>query len=291
MKFSLIQNDFDFFINKINNKKYYSLARFNHGIWDKILKFKVPMDISDHRKMMIAAQIYCEGEQAMWKASPKVVYDCFDLMRNFDIYNKNESFYLAISHLGYPQSEVKQAEIKRVRNIPLYNNFIHKNAEVYDGLLFKKAIINNKFHKILDLIFNKNVIIVAPNNEDVNQIVLSKYFMENFGKRFGIKNFYHVDIHPFEAAIYYEAITSNVVEAHYKISKSSSEDTVILFKAGPLGPAIMKNLHGKLQNTFMIDIGNAFDIFVPGLNRPWKIKHSNSIIFQEEYIKKYDKIL
>jgi hypothetical protein len=290
MKFSIIKNDFNFFINKIKKNEYFSIARFNHGIWDKIVKFKVPTDLSTNDKILNSATIYSQGRQNVWKASPSAIYDCFDLMKNFNIYNKNKNFYLAVSHLGYPHESNQTLEKKRIRNLNLYNNFINESAEIYNGLLFKQAILDNSFQLLLEIIIDKNVIIVAPNKE-INSINLKeKYYMENFGKRFGIKKFAHLDIHPSEASLYYYKYIQDLKSLFYQLNKNSSRETVILFKAGPVGPAMMKHLHGVFEKTYMIDVGNAFDIFIPELDRPWKKYNSKKILEQERIINKYDKI-
>ncbi len=274
MKFSNNNQQFKFFCDKIDDKEYFSLIRFTHGLWDKIVEYGVHARINNVNDQTLkkAAAIYCNRVQdGGWVMTTDVMYECFYFLKNLDKYDKN--IFLAVAHSGSPFEDQTPIKHKIKRNNLLFQKFIHPSAILYDGLVWKRAVLEEIFLDFISKIIDKHVILIAPNDESRDKLTPQKYLMQNLGERLGIKSFHFIDIHPKKASSEYERIMDEV----RKLERKLVGDKVYLFKAGPIGTAVIIRLHREMKNAFMLDIGNVMDIFSPTIQRFWKKEHKEII--------------
>jgi hypothetical protein len=248
-----------FFLKKIKRKEYFSFIKHNHGLWDK-LRICVPHIGFYNRKTINIrkiSKIYSDYKQPGGHiVSQNIINECLYFMANMHKFRNN--IFLGLSATG----NTSTCDKKRTRkSAKIWELFLRENSTVYDGLIWKRAALSGRLLELFCLIKDKKVIIVSPSQEGSDP----RYKMSLFGKRFGISDFTHIEISEKNASKDFNIVIGKLVN----LCKNKKVDKVILFKAGPVGSAIISRLHNKLDRTYMIDIGNALDVLDPTIKRNW----------------------
>jgi hypothetical protein len=106
--------------------------------------------------------------------------------------------------------------------------------------------VNGEINDFLNQIRHKNIVIVGP-----------KHF-ENFGYKLKLENYTHIEIHSTKAIQRVKKIKKRIEEMHEGLL-SGHKDVTYFFIGGSAAMWLVTELHGKLENANLIDVGRAFD--------------------------------
>jgi hypothetical protein len=226
-----------FFIEKVKRKEFFSFCKLNHAFWEAALSS--PLKIGEEKCPAWTPQGWFQlhGQELMDELLAIVK----------DIHNTK--IMLGVSHLGPPDEKLsKEINIYERCSPDQIKEFINKqfssNYQLYFGQIWKHYTIHNEMLKLFQSIREMPVIVVGLTH------------LKDVGANLKFRNFRHLEIDL--------SATANRLKIleEIKILRRSIECPVtILFQSGEsLSTWFIYHLQ-ELENTFLIDVGRALDVW------------------------------
>ena len=250
---------FEDYVHDVENGVLFSSTKINHGFWERMLRM-------ERAAAFGAAQPELDDPNS---GGLPFVRELLGLLRRLP--RIEGDFRFAASPFAWPRS-------RRVEGTPIegldetrrmIRRYVAPEVENFDGLLWKKAIIDGSFPRLIDALRNRSVVLVGPRQ------------IGHFGAFAGIEKFRHIPIDERAARAQRRAIRTEIISGH-----EPGGQPVYLFQAGATAAWLVIRLHGELAGATMIDLGLALDICNPRLlaKRYW------SRVFRTQVASTFDAI-
>jgi len=95
---------------------------------------------------------------------------------------------------------------------------------------------------------------------DSKFVVIGPYFFHNFGKKLGLQDYTHTQIHHLHASRHIRD-TFELVQSEHESHLKNHDRVIYLLSGGSPAIWLVNELHGTLENAVMIDVGRALDYF------------------------------
>jgi len=270
--------EIDFFMDRIDEKFYFSYTRQLHGFWDGIIGalHNNPelrdINLSKTYIKLLAKEItkFKEEEQGFFYED-FIYKDVLNMVISIDRWPKN--FLLGVNDLGFYQETQSPVVIKNksydiwdthmykpgrigpqsikayeLRQI-LIQKFLPKDHIPFEGMLWRRFAFHNKLKDFFLKYKKRKIVIVGPN------------YYTDFRKLFNLEKYSHVEIDISKASWQAYTLANRIFDEHFHHLKTN--DSVIYFiSAGTLGTWLTLKLH-NLPNSFILDVGRALEYFYP----------------------------
>lgn len=260
----------DYFINRIKNKDYFSLVRFQIEYWKmvrialqsmgypglsapKILK----KDSQFAEKLGSAMLRTFDNVQEVngdrpWEFSERVFADHIKMI----ISNKPNNFFLSVSDKSvYLKDNTPDVGNKWMAD--LIKELIPDSEVPLLSTIWRRWAQNGEIQRLMDLCKDRAVVVVGP------------YYYEKFGKKLGFNNCHYVRIDLFKACLQVHETYINIKKLHNKLLKTN-DDVIYLFAGGSAGAWLIDKLHNQIPRAFMIEFGRALDVYFYNDPVRWK---------------------
>lgn len=238
----------EYFLNKISSREYFSFCKLNHSFWEVLYDVKNNEHILENYLNIKHDDSFRAHFAIGWLKlhGLDLMHDLLNLIQTLKNRNLmfgagnsgpvNEEFYL-----NSLPNEVRFDIMKK--NIPDFiKSNLPENYIPFFGPIWKEYVINNTIYKLFNLINNKRIVLVGlpylKHNTVLNKFEFIELSLKNATKnRFDLLNYF------------------NSVQ---------KEDDVWLFQAGDsLSTWFISQMNDNFKNAWLIDIGRAFDKFIP----------------------------
>ena len=171
----------------------------------------------------------------------------------------------ANSFEGYPNSHNSLNPCGKLRAV--YHCFQTSGRLAHDALVWKQAIFDGTFVRVLEAIADLPVVLIGPPHLGVLE------------EHLRLREFHHVEIPP----VGVPGERSGILRAAQKVLDSASRDgrpAVVLYQAGALAFWLIYRLFGTNPRTIHLDLGRCLDVWCPEVVRsqPWFAENSQRII-------------
>jgi hypothetical protein len=254
----------DFFVDKIVNKEYFSMVRFQTEFWmlilwslDAALGYHEPdmrsarfvvkeinlneKDLDTLGKQMVKEWYRYVQSSGDFKFTPFVFTDLVRMV----VTPKPKDFYLAVNDNPWHRDYGVSKELKWSQWMSkLIKLLIPKGETPFNAITLRRAVEKRQMHKLINVIKDMPVCIVAPKN------------YTKFAETHKLSNYIHIPIDSKAACFHVKDTLNTIREAHKKLSPNG-EDVFFLFAGGAPGAWMIINLHEELKNVFMIEFGRS----------------------------------
>lgn len=241
----------NYFLNMIRSRKYYSFIKFNHGLWDNLHSFgleKFLVNGTEDELEKIAKE-YAKRIKSIppfWDISEESLFNSLKILKNA----KDKNLYIGVGHSGNPG--VFPSPKKMNIHKDLFKKFISPEAQLCDGLIWKKLAITTHFLKLFKVSNNMEIVLITPSYyEQTNE----RFHMKNLGENLKLKNYHHIEIDPVKAC--YQ--TDEIFDKIHEIQRYSKKDKIFIMQGGTVACEVIGEFHAKSTNSFFIDVGRALD--------------------------------
>lgn len=250
----------NYFINKIKKCEYISQIRFQIEYWNMIRSAMRLMGFPGTDMPNIKIDSIFLDELAInminsfkndfkvhrgrpWKFSQKVFRNHLSAITSV----KSNNFILAISDKGVCYED-KVSKSGRMWQSDLIKSFIPIGEVPFLSTVWRKWAQNGEIQNFIDIIKNKAVIIVGPS------------YYKNLGFKIGLTNYKYIEISLKEACLHVDRTKRQMISKHSEMIKNNN-DVTFLLSGGSAGAYLVYELHNKLKNTHLLELGRAMDVF------------------------------
>lgn len=246
----------NWYIDKINNNKYFSLIRFQSEWWmilKKGLK-KLGLDNLPPRNIFKKEDFIQKWGQAVadaWQFNQRgnrkheLNADVLtDHIRTI-IFPKPKNFYLSVSdRANYYNANWPPAGPQGSWGwIDKFIQDLLPQGEIpFNSIIFRRAVMDGSFKKLVNNIRNKKIVFVGPP------------YYHDIANRAKLQNLTYVKIDLFKATFHVKE-TLEILEENYK------SDTLYIFCGGCAGAWLIEEMHKKHNDSWFIEFGRAWDAF------------------------------
>lgn len=238
----------DYYLSKIRRLSYFSMMKINHGHWEEY--FYIVHGMAPTKGGYFFPEKNCKIWQPlneMTQENKHLATDFIewkhDIMSELAIINKTNSLdkLIAVSNFAHPGDHHRgggkiETMIKKI--IP--DTFLH------DGMLWKRSLIDKSIYKFFDCIKKFQILLIGPSH---------------------LKNLKHIKFDFIEININLAYKDRNDLKSKIiSYREKTNGPLIILMQASQLAVWLILKLN--LPETFIFDIGQAFDIFFPK-EVPW----------------------
>lgn len=91
-------------------------------------------------------------------------------------------------------------------------------------------------------------------------VVVGPWYFKNFGQKANLQNFFHIEIHRNNAILHVEQTFNRILKFHKK-NIANNEKIVYLCCGGPAVIWPIINLHDKIDNAVLLDVGMSIQVY------------------------------
>jgi len=249
----------EYFIEKIAGRKYFSFVRFQVEFWCTAriaLQFMgyrgwaypnsidiTPEFIKTWSQNMIRAWEEKQSYKRPWVFKSEI----FEEQLNMIVNPKPNNFKLAVSDRAWFFGKFPPPPGNWPWSPRMVKKMIPSGEIPFNAICWRRWGYFGEIQKFFNTFKDKRIVIVGP------------YYFDNFGEKLGLKNYTHIKISHTNASEYVYDYLEEIKKFHNSISPS--DDVIYFFSGGSPGIWLIQQLHNKLHNAFMIDIGRAFDVY------------------------------
>lgn len=258
-KLNVYNPSLDYFINRIKEKNYFSFIRFQIEYWRQMrIAFQyigypgwgavsLNKNAELYNKIGFKMIEAWEKEQSYgrpWKFDSKIFEDHAKIILN----PKPLNFYLGISDRAWyfdqwpppPHSEWSGWFD------PFLYSILPKEETQWNSLVWRRWGHSGKIQEFFKKLQNKTFCIVGP------------YYYNNFADKLQLPNAHFIEIDYLEASLKIKETYNKIIKQH-EILLKTNDDVIYIIVGGAPGAWLVINLHDKLKNAFLIEVGRALD--------------------------------
>ena len=215
----------------------------------KLIDIRIKNDVfmSEFAKNMV---ILCNTHQTKhrnWKICEHKLKDILIAMtKKYDI----NMLYGVTERAGYKYNEKISYPADITNKTKIMTNILNviypKNGnDLYHTICWKYWAHTGELKTFFNAINHMEIIVVGPSH------------FQNFGEKIKAKNFKHIKIHKTEALLNVEDYKNQMIE----INNKANNPKIFIMQGGSPIMWLITNLHGKIKNCSMIDMGQAIDTY------------------------------
>jgi hypothetical protein len=254
--------EINYFYNKIENNEFFTFVKWNHGVWDLILRSircsqlelspQIPNIITNDYLVSLSQAANYDDKSKEWHLDAHLFFECLKIMTN----KKKPNFLTGISckysrferHLrdGLPHPEPGISSQKDI--IDKFTQY--DNKPLIYGEIWKLYVQYKQFQLFLDN-YKDRIVYIGPNHfKDDNDFVYTDT-REDGGIK--IKQIFI----PYQTA----SKPNNIETICNKVFELYKPKTIFLISAGLLATYIADKIFHKFKEVFVIDIGQAMHTY------------------------------
>lgn len=234
-------------IDKIVNNIPFAAIRLSHGFWEMVEKhfeFYFPDDelITYDSEMQDYYSKHASNRRYFLHKgySIRLLY----LLKETQ---PSSQFYFCVSDLAWPHGNEIEGTPKRPYAVAkLIKKLMHPELVLFNALWPKLEMLSGRLETFLQALRDKSIILVGPK------------LVKKFAKGVDLINAEFVYIDPKFARLDHD---KTEVELADKLSKSKSQNPVVLFESGNLAAYWTLKLYQKFPQVTFIDLGQVLEIF------------------------------
>lgn len=233
-----------YFADRIRHQQYFSYARFNRDFWE-------------------AWRPVRDGDGSVRAERAALLRDLAAEIGG--LRDDDPNLFVATSHLRYPNSDRIEAGSQHDDEIlATIESTLPAGYVAHDGQLFKRATIDGRIRALYEALRSLRVIAVGP------------AWLATLKERLKLPRF---GLHALDGANGRDGRRQILAALEEDHARLCGEPTAYLFHADLLSPWLVLQLHRKLRNAFLLDLGSALDICEPSRVREaaWGRIHWNAI--------------
>jgi len=250
----------DYFINRIKSKQYFSMIRFQIEYWRQL---RIALQYLGHKgwhyppalkkdqefydkigPAMLDAWVKEQSYGRPWLFTEKIFADHVKFITK----PKPNDFFLAASDRAWyfddwppPPHDAWSRWADTV-----IQGMLPPGETPWNSLVWRRWGHSGKIQRFFAELKDKTFCFVAP------------YYYKNFGEKLQLSNFHFIEIDYLQASLHLEKTYNQIIDKHKELRKNN-EDIIYIVVGGAPGSWLVINLHGKLDNAFMIEIGRGLD--------------------------------
>lgn len=251
--------DINYFIDLIDKKKYFSFVRLQIEWW---CTARIALQFMGYKGWMFPNNIDFSpkflkkwGRKMVKAWDEKQCYKrpwvfeayIFESILNMVISEKDDNFYLSVSDRAWYFGKLPPKKGAWPWSNKMIKSMIPAGEIPFNSICWRRWGHSGEIHKFFNKFKNKRIAIVGP------------YYFKNFGEKLGLKKYTHIEIDHIRACHYVENYLEQIKRYHNEVN--SNEDVIYFFSGGSPGIWLIQQLHSKLSNAFLIDIGRALDVY------------------------------
>jgi hypothetical protein len=161
---------------------------------------------------------------------------------------KPDNFYLAVSDRAWYFDQLPPPPHPEWSHWAggVIKGMIPDDETPWNSIVFRRWGHSGKMQRFFNELRDKTFCFVAP------------YYYANFGDKLQLPNFHHIEIDYLKATMELDETYDKILKKHEELTKDG-KDVIYIVVGGAPGSWLVINLHDKLQNAFMIEIGRALD--------------------------------
>ena len=259
-KLQVYNPSLDYFIDRIKDRQHFSMIRFQIEYWRQV---RIALQYLGHKgwqypsslqkdndfltkvgPAMLDAWVKEQSYGRPWKFTAEMFAEHIKCI----VSQKPDNFYLAVSDRAWyfdgwpppPHPEWSHWADGVIKGM------IPNDETPWNSLMWRRWGHSGAIQKFFSELKDKTFCFVAP------------YYYKNFGEKLKLPNFHFIEIDYLEASLHLEKTKNQIIDKHAELRKSN-EDVIYIVVGGSPGSWLVINLHGKLDNAFMIEIGRGLD--------------------------------
>lgn len=250
--------DVGFFANKILNQKFFSYTKLSVEWWMLLIKSLnahglKPYDIKnnlDHKLIPSLARGITKAWNHQQRGNRQYKSDnaVIERILRMSASPKPKGFLLGVTDRCHVRDKTFPLPPRGKNMVNLIEGILPKGEIPIHALPVRIWAVDGRINRFLNLVRHKNIVIVGPDH------------LKNFGRKLNLKNFNFVEIHKSDA-IKHVKETKAKIERLHKRFMHGHEDVTYFFIGGGAAMWLITELHGRLQNANLMDIGRAFDVY------------------------------
>lgn len=233
------------YLEDVRHDRHFSCTKINHGFWERLIRIREMSGGELDLESSLEAEIRDKKTGTPCLISTGFVKELFELIAN--IPSLSGDFRFAASPYAWPACRrifgVPWSGLREVENI--IHQYIPPHISLEDGLFWKTAILDGSMVDFFALLRTKRVVVVGPR------------WLKNFGLFGGFDDFTFIEIDEKKARCERDDILRRITEY---AKETTDKSTVYLLQGGPVATWLVLKLHGKLQNSTLIDMGLALNL-------------------------------
>ena len=245
----------EFFTDKILNNYFFSYTKLSVEWWmllskaTKAIGLNIKNGIDKKLIPRIASEMILEWNlrQKMnrkYKANKSVIRRILEM----SIDKKPSKFFLGVTDRSIVRDTTFPLPNRAGELLNLIKGTLPKGEIPIHALPFRIWAVTGEINRFFDLIRHKNIVVVGPSH------------LQNLGYKLKLKHYNYVNIHNSNAILHVEKTKLQIEKLHDKFL-SGHDDVTYFFIGGSAAMWLITELHGKLKNANLIDIGRAFDVY------------------------------
>ncbi len=247
------------YVERIRRRDYFSYTKINHRFWE--LEAELHRNPPGRSPEARAAADHALGRVAYLETGfrEELLADLGTLPL------EDPSLVFATSHEGYPGScRLEGATPDPAAIFAVMNRLLPRGLVPHDGMLFKRATISGEILAFYRALRDLPLLVVGPE------------WLSALAGRFDLPNATHLAIPSREARAERWELLERIAAAREAIGAETP--AAVIFEAGTLAPWLIRRLHGRVDHTFLIDVGRPLDVCRPAI----VFRHNWARVFRRE---------
>lgn len=273
---TVVQPGIDWYVARIREGRPFAFLKRTHGFWDRLCEL---VDASDDFRRIVAAAAAPGGAEPTdadlarafripedvrkGSLSIRPQFKGFwegdfgaELVRDLRRPHAAEGWIEAVAFRGFSRSDEKPAHHPPEALRDVFLALRPRNVQFHDALVFKDAVVDGTFLRVIDALRDLPVVVVGPPH------------FADFGERVGLPRFDHVSIHPTKAIRERDSVLSAVEK---RIKRLRGAPAAMILQAGSLSWWVMHRVFPRGPQITYLDVGRAIDVWYPEVvsTQPW----------------------
>lgn len=233
-----------YFAERVRRQQFFAFARAGRSFWDAWLRLP-------------------KGTAASLNPHGELLHDLIAQLSLASEADPNR--FVATSHLPYPEADRHRAEERGdAAVLTAIEETLPRGFVAQDAQLWMRGTIDGSIRALYEALRPWNVVAVGPE------------WLIEVGGRLKLPRFGLTPVSAKTDVAEREALAARIEREH---ASFHGAPVAYLFHAGLLSPWLTLELHGRLRNAFLIDLGSALDVCDPARAQkaPWGRLHWNHI--------------
>ncbi len=282
----VLQPGLPFYLDLLDRKRGFAFVKRTHGFWDGLVFLTDSVPVIGER-VSLGENVTAEMVRVALR-DPEVIRsieqrcqigvsgganfvnhfsDDFytELVEDLQTPLNLPSYIEANSFEGFPDSHKALNPALSLRRV--YHSFNTSHRTAHDALVWKQAILDGTFQKVVESVRRLPVVLIGPSH------------LSPLGNIWGLRQFHHVEIPLIGAPGDRHSLLAQSRDALRMVS-SDGRPPVVLYQAGALAFWLIYRLYPHYPSSFHLDVGRCLDVWFPEVvgTQPWFLENQTRIV-------------
>jgi hypothetical protein len=282
----VMQPGLGFYLELFRRRQAFAFVKRTHGFWDGLgflcktvpqLEARVmagePVTAAMVREALGDSRVVEAVDLRADRGYVDFFHDqfCTELVEDLQAPLAMNSYIEATAFRGYPSLDTDPAfhPVDYLRRV--HHSFHLTRRVAHDALVWKQAIIDGTFWKVIEAFRDMPVVLVGPPH------------LSTIGRHLGLRDFHYVAIPLSSAHAHRRSILPRCKEAVERLS-AGGRPGIVLYQAGTLAFWLIYRLFPLAPSFFHLDVGRALDVWYPEVVdvQPWFVQNGDRIVANME---------